>query len=70
MRRLKLVATVVLVTTAMLVLAGPASAQAGCQAFGLAAASEAQALGGLGEVVRTFTPVNDDVALLKEAFCP
>jgi hypothetical protein len=70
MRPLKLLVTLVLLMMAMVTLAGPASAQAGCQAFGTAAASEAQALGGLGEVVRAVVPVNDDVAALKTIFCP
>jgi hypothetical protein len=59
-----------LLMTAMFALAGPASAQAGCQAFGIAAASEAQALGGLGDVASAAAPVNDDVAFLKTQFCP
>jgi type IV secretory pathway TrbL component len=70
MRPFMVLVTLVLLMTAMLVLAGPASAQAGCQAFGTTAASEAQALGGLGEVVRAEVPVDDDVAFLKTVLCP
>ena len=70
MRPVMVLVTLVLLMTAMLVLAGPASAQAGCQGFGTAGAAEAQALGGLGRVVRTAVPVNDDVAFLKTLLCP
>ena len=70
MRPVRTLVMLMLLMTAMLALAGPASAQAGCQAFGTAAASEAQALGGLGEVASAAAPVNDDVAFLKTLFCP
>ncbi len=70
MRSVRAFVMLLLLMTAMLALAGPASAQAGCQAFGMGAASEAQTLGGLGEVASAAAPVNDDVAFLKTLFCP
>ena len=62
--------TLVGAVAAMLALAGPASAQAGCQAFGKGLASEAQRIGGLGQDVRGVAPVNDEVAFFKGVFCP
>jgi len=50
---------------AMLVGPGPASADAGCQAFGQLAALEAQLETGVGEEVSAAAPANDDVNLLK-----
>ena len=71
MRRFVVVlVTLVLLMTAMLALAGPASAQAGCQAFGRGLASEAQRIGGLGKDVRAVAPVNDEVVFFKGVFCP
>ena len=62
--------TLVGAVAATLALAGPASAQAGCQAFGKGLASEAQRIGGLGQDVRGVAPVNDEVAFFKGVFCP
>ena len=62
--------TLVGAVAAMLALVGPASAQAGCQAFGRGLASEAQRIGGLGEDVRGVAPVNDEVVFFKGVFCP
>ena len=50
---------------AMLVGPGPASADAGCQAFGQLAALEAQLETGVGEEVSAAASANDDVNLLK-----
>jgi hypothetical protein len=69
MRPQRALVMLVLVVTAMFTLAGPVSAQAGCQAFGNAAAAEAQATGGLGAEASAAAPVNDDVAALKALFC-
>ena len=62
MRRTLMLVTVALVLAAMLVLAGPASAQAGCQDFGLFVAEGAPHSG-----VAAFAPeVKDLVFSLKE----
>ncbi len=62
MRRLIMLVTVVLLMAAMLVLAGPASAQAGCQNFGKFIAANAPHSG-----VAAFAPNVDDVIFsLKE----
>jgi NAD(P)H-dependent flavin oxidoreductase YrpB (nitropropane dioxygenase family) len=66
MRRILLVLSV----AAMLVVASPASAQAGCQAFGQGLAAEAQKEpGNLAEDVRAAAPVNDEVVAFKAFFC-
>ncbi len=70
MRRIFTMLTVAALLAAMLVVAGPASAQGACQEFGLAAAAEAQAAGGLGEQVSAAAPVNEFVHSLQEEFCP
>ena len=65
MRRLIMLVTVVLLMAAMLVLAGPASAQAGCQGFGQFVAATAPHSG-----VAAFAPaVNDVIFSLKAANC-
>jgi hypothetical protein len=69
MRRTITLLTVAAMMAAMLVVAGPASAQAGCQAFGTGLAAEAQAIGGLGQEVRERVPVNDEVVFFKGFFC-
>ena len=69
MRRIITMLTVAALLAAMLVVAGPASAQGGCKAFGQAAAAEAQATGGLGEEASAAAPVNEDVHSLQEMFC-
>ncbi len=64
MRRIMLLVTVVLVMAAMMVLAGPASAQAGCQNFGLFIAANAPH-SGAPEVA----PLNDEIVFFKELTC-
>jgi hypothetical protein len=64
MRRLIMLVTVVLLMAAILVFAGPASAQRGCQAFGLWAASNAPHTG-----APVLAPVNDLIFSLKELNC-
>lgn len=62
MRRFMVLVTMVLVMAAMLVLAGPASAQAGCQDFGLFIAAMAPH----GEAASGAAPLNNEVVFLKE----
>jgi hypothetical protein len=69
MRRFIVLVTVAAMLAAMLMVAGPASAQGGCQEFGQAAAFVAQETGGLGEEASAAAPVNDDVHFLQEMFC-
>ena len=64
MRRFMVLVTVVLLMAAMLVFAGPASAQAGCQDFGLFAAANAPHSG-----APAFAPLNDEVFFLKALAC-
>jgi hypothetical protein len=64
MRRLIVLITVVLLMAAMLVFAGPASAQAGCQDFGLFAAANAPHSG-----APALAPVNDEIFFLKALNC-
>lgn len=61
---------VALLVVAMIALAGPASAQGGCKAFGEQVASETRGFHPFGnELVRTLAPANDDVSLAKRALC-
>jgi hypothetical protein len=70
MRRIILLVTVALLMVAMLVGPAPASAQAGCQAFGRDfTAFEAQLETGVGEEVSAAAPADDDVAFFKELAC-
>jgi hypothetical protein len=64
MKRLMMLVTVVVLMAAMMVFAGPAFAQAGCQDFGLFAAANAPHSG-----APAFAPLNDDVFFLKELNC-
>ncbi len=75
MRRILLVLSVAAMLAAMLVVAGPASAQGasaqgGCKEFGAATASLAQA-GNLGEVVRGLAEdgANEEVFFFFGQFC-
>jgi hypothetical protein len=66
MRRIILLVTVALLMATILVVGpAPASAEAGCQDFGLLAASEAQQETGIGEEVSAAVPADDDVIVLK-----
>jgi len=69
MRHIILPITVGVLMVAMLGGPAPASAEAGCQNFGQYAAFEAQLETGIGEEVSVAAPAEDDVNLLKEAFC-
>ena len=69
MRRIITMLTLAALLAAMLVVAGPASAQGGCQNFGTTAASEAQATRGLGEEASGAAPVNEIVHSLQEQLC-
>lgn len=69
MKRTLMVAAIVTLLSAPGTAFAAQADQAGCQAFGQAAAAEAQGEGGLGEVVREFVPVNDDVVVLKQDLC-
>jgi hypothetical protein len=66
-----LLVTVSVAMTLMLVLvAGPASAQGGCKAFGQSVATDAKAPGPLGQqFVRGHAPLNDEVATEQGSFC-
>ena len=67
MRRIVMLLTVALVMGAMMVLAGPASAQGGCQDFGLFVAEGAH-LPGAHSGVAEFAPnVDDLISSLKGA---
>jgi hypothetical protein len=73
MRRILLVLSVAAMMAAMLVVASPASAQAGCQAFGQGLAAEAQEEpGNLAEDVRPAAQdggLNEEVVFFKAFFC-
>jgi hypothetical protein len=72
MRRIILLVTVALLMVTMLVVPGPASAAAGCQAFGRDfTAFEAQLETGVGEEVSAVPPGSTDDTLneFKAAFC-
>ena len=70
MRRFMVLVTVAMLLAALMVFAAPASAEAGCQAFGLIPLSEVQLEGG-AEVGKTISAgaleggADDDVNLLK-----
>jgi hypothetical protein len=70
MRRIITILTVAAVLAAMLVVAGPASAQGGCKEFGAATASLAQT-GILGEVVPGLAEdgANEEVFGFFNQFC-
>jgi hypothetical protein len=67
MKRITLL-TVAVILVAMLMVAGPASAQGGCKAFGKTLAVEGQA-GQLRENVRNIAPANDEVHFFQGALC-
>lgn len=70
MKRLVLLFTVSLVVAAMLVFAGPASAQGGCKAFGQNIAGLATNLGPLfGQTASGSAPLNDTVEQEQQALC-
>jgi len=69
MRRIILLVTVALLVVAMLVSPAPASAEAGCQAFGDFTRDEAILETGVGEVVSAAAPAQDDVTYLKGVYC-
>lgn len=70
MRRLMMLCAVVLVMTAMVVLAGPASAQGGCQAFGHSVAEDAKEFRPLGQnFVSGAAPINELAHQEHEEFC-
>jgi hypothetical protein len=70
MRRLTMLCAVVLVMAAMVMFAGPASAQGGCQAFGHSVADDAKEFQPLGQsFVSGAAPLNDLVHAEHEEFC-
>jgi hypothetical protein len=70
MRRIILMLTVSVLLAAMLALAGPASAQGGCQAFGHSVAEDAQEFQPLGQsFVSGAAPLNDEALTEHELFC-
>jgi hypothetical protein len=70
MRRLTMLCAVVLVMAAMVMFAGPASAQGGCQAFGHSVADDAKEFQPLGQsFVSGAAPLNDLVQAEHEEFC-
>ncbi len=68
MRRFIVLVTVAAMLAAMLVVAGPASAQGGCKAFGNGVAFEVQN-GTLRQEIPTLAPVNDEVHFFQGALC-
>lgn len=70
MRRLMMLVAVVMVMTAMGMLAGPASAQGGCQAFGHSVADDAKEFRPLGKnFVSGAAPLADLAHAEHTAFC-
>lgn len=70
MFRIGLLPLVSAVMAAMLVFAGPASAQGGCKAFGQNVATLATALGkGFGQTAAGSAPLNDTVEQEQTALC-
>jgi hypothetical protein len=69
MRRVITMLTVAAMLAAMGMVAGPASAQGGCQAFGQHIVSDVQASPPAGQFVRTLAPLNDDALSEQAAFC-
>jgi hypothetical protein len=62
--------TVSVLLAAMLALAGPASAQGGCQAFGHSVADDAKEFQPLGtSFVSGAAPLNDEALTEHEQFC-
>ena len=70
MRRLMMLSTVVLVMAAMVMFAGPASAQGGCQAFGHSVADDVKLFVPAGKnFVSVVAPLDDLVHTEHEEFC-
>ena len=70
MRRLMMLSTVVLVMAAMVMFAGPASAQGGCQAFGHSVAEDVKAFRPAGKnFVSQVAPLADLVHTEHTEFC-
>ena len=70
MRRLMMLSTVVLVMAAMVMFAGPASAQGGCQAFGHSVDEDAKEFRPLGKnFVSGEAPLADLAHTEHEEFC-
>ncbi|MDQ3912936.1 MAG: hypothetical protein M3305_14435 [Actinomycetota bacterium] len=70
MRRLMMLLAVMLVMTAMVMFAGPVSAQGGCQAFGHSVAEDAKEFQPLGQnFVSGAAPLNDEALAEQELFC-
>jgi hypothetical protein len=69
-KRLVLLFTVSMVVAAVLVFAGPASAQGGCKAFGQNIAPLATTLGSVfGQTASGSAPLNDTVEQDQQALC-
>jgi hypothetical protein len=69
-RRLMMLATVVLIIAAMVMFAGMASAQGGCQAFGHSVADDAKEFRPLGKnFVSDAAPLADLAHAEHEQFC-
>ena len=70
MRRLVLLLTMSTIVAAMLMFAGPASAQGGYKAFGQYIASLATTLGpAFGQTASGSVPLNDTVEQEQQTFC-
>ncbi len=61
--------TVAAMLAAMVVVAGQASAQGGCKAFGQNVVSNVQASPPAGQFVRTLAPLNDEALGEQATFC-
>ena len=70
MRRLMMLMVVALVMAALVMFAGPVSAQGGCQAFGHSVAEDAKEFRPLGQnFVSGAAPLNDEALAEHEQFC-
>jgi hypothetical protein len=70
MRRLVLLLTVSAIVAAMLMFAGPASAQGGCKAFGQNIAGLATTLGPFfGDTASGTAPLNDTAEQEQKTYC-
>ena len=65
----KLVVGIIVAGSLLLGSSGHVTFAAGCQAFGHAVASDAQAGPGNGAYLRTVVPINDEVQLYQPCFC-
>jgi hypothetical protein len=69
-KKLAVLLTVALMALMICTVAGVASAQGGCAAFGQSVATDAKAPGPLGQqFVRGHAPLNDEVAAEQGQFC-